>query len=66
MSEENNFKQICNHKIDILEFGKHKGKSIRWVIEHEPSYIQWLNDNRIVKFSQEILDNVEDKSWELE
>ena len=49
-----------NHKLDVFEFGKFKGKTVRYVIEHEPSYISWLDSKGIVKFSQEILDNAED------
>ena len=30
---------------DILQFGKFKGKSILYVLDHEPSYLVWCINN---------------------
>ena len=54
-------RQVITHKLDVFIFGKFNGKTVRYVLEHEPSYILWLNELQIVKFSQEILDNAEDE-----
>jgi len=34
-------------KSDKLSFGKHKGRSIRWILENDPQYIRWIFDNKI-------------------
>lgn len=57
-----NYRQTMTHKLDVFEFGKFKGKSVRHVIENEPSYILWLDTEKIVKFSKEIIDNAEDNN----
>lgn len=28
-----------------LEFGKHEGRSVRWLLKNDPSYLVWLNEN---------------------
>ena len=30
---------------DILKFGKHKGKTLKNVIDIEPKYVEWLKNN---------------------
>jgi hypothetical protein len=52
------------NKLDKFGFGKHKGETVRHVIEHDPEYILWLDSENIVEFSREILDNAEDYSGE--
>jgi DNA polymerase-3 subunit epsilon len=32
------------HDEPVINFGKHKGKTARWVWEHEPSYFAWIAD----------------------
>ena len=58
------------NKLDVtLSFGKHKGKSLQWIGENFPLYLDWLADQEWVKsplkesvefacekFSQEIND----------
>lgn len=39
---------------DILTFGKHKGKSVEWVLENAPGYIVWLEEEKICNVEQEI------------
>ena len=31
----------------VLKFGKHKGKTLGWCLQNEPSYIVWIADNKI-------------------
>ncbi|MCR4322839.1 MAG: hypothetical protein NUV61_02015 [Candidatus Azambacteria bacterium] len=57
-------RQTILHKLDIFTFGKYKGKTVRHVIEHEPSYILWLDEQKIVAFPQEILDNALDNAMD--
>lgn len=53
--------QSITHKLDKFSFGKHKGKTARWVIENDPGYIVWCDSEGIVKFSTEILENTNDE-----
>ena len=41
---------------DLLEFGKHCGRSVRDVIEQEASYILWLDKEEIVEFPEWIVE----------
>ena len=59
MNDRNGYRQIISRPEDELTFGKHKGKSIEWILEHEPGYILWLSDEKIVQFPVEILDDAE-------
>ena len=46
-------------KTYVLNFGKHKGHSIAFVIENDPGYILWLSEQEIVEFSDDILDEAD-------
>jgi len=50
-------RQIVTSYADVITFGKFKGKTIRWISQQEPSYIIWLDEEKIVQFLDEILDN---------
>ena len=47
---------ICSSTNSTITFGKHKDKTIEWVLLTDPQYIIWLSKNNIIHFSQEILD----------
>lgn len=32
-------------KNSIIGFGKHAGKTIKWIWENQPKYIVWLDEN---------------------
>ncbi len=49
-------RQIVDDYAVVITFGKFKGKTFDWIAENEPSYIIWLSEEGIVKFSDEILD----------
>lgn len=34
-----------------MTFGKHKGKSVKWIHEHDEQYFHWLSRNDFVKES---------------
>lgn len=38
----------------ILQFGKHKGKSVEEVLDIDPDYIKWIKDKGIHKCRPEI------------
>lgn len=50
----------------ILTFGKHKGRSIGYIIDEHPSYMLWLLEEEIMELPQEIIDLIEDAQWELD
>ena len=52
---ETNYTLIFNYltnnltKDDLLPFGKHKGKTVAYIKESDPKYIEWLKKNNWVK-----------------
>lgn len=54
-------KPVIKAKTDVLTFGQYRDKTVRWILEHDPSYIIWLDDEGVCSVSQEILDNAEDE-----
>ena len=39
---------------DVFSFGKYRGKrTLEYVIEHDPRYIDWLTENEVVYFTEE-------------
>lgn len=59
MNDRGGYRQIISSRDDELTFGKHKGKSIYWILEHEPGYILWLDDEKIVQFPVEIVNDAD-------
>lgn len=53
--EANKVKQVIKSESDILTFGKFRGKSIRYVLDNEPSYILWLWEHNVSEISVRIL-----------
>jgi len=49
---------------DIIAFGKYKGQTIAWIIERDPDYIMWLDEEAIVKFPRQILDDAYESAME--
>ena len=41
---------------DVLSFGKHKGSTIDQILDHDPSYLDWLDRKHIIDISPDILD----------
>lgn len=54
-------RQIITQQSDILLFGKYKHCTIQHVLRTDPSYILWLDAEKIVKFPREIVFEAEDK-----
>jgi hypothetical protein len=38
-------KQEIKAYSDVLQFGKHRGHTVEWVLDHAPGYIIWLVEN---------------------
>jgi hypothetical protein len=49
--------QIIKSRYDKLIFGKHKGESIKFVLDVDASYILWLDTKEIVEFTEDIIDD---------
>lgn len=64
MNDRGGYRQIISSRDDELTFGKHKGRSVYWILEHEPGYILWLSDEKIVQFPDEILNDADEYSRE--
>lgn len=56
--------KVIATKSYVLDFGKHKGKTVNWVLQNDPGYILWLDRENVRKFSQEIVDNAEDNDYD--
>ena len=41
---------------DVLDFGKHKGKAVEWVVENAPSYICWMVEEGVAQLPSEVYD----------
>lgn len=56
------FRQVIKGKNNALNFGKHKGASIRQVLLSDPEYILWLYEQEIVDFPEDIIIEAEERS----
>lgn len=51
MSGQNNLVDLAGRMVfndkgeEVFNFGKHRGKSVAWVLKNEPGYYQWVMDN---------------------
>lgn len=54
------YRQEITKESEILLFRKFHHKTIQHILRTEPSYILWLNEEKIVKFSDEILEKASD------
>lgn len=57
-------KQSLTKYTDVLTFGKFKGHTVRYILDHEPGYIIWLEDNKAANVSLDIYEMAEDLEWE--
>jgi hypothetical protein len=61
---KSDYKQNFKSLKDVFNFGKHKGESIESVISSDPSYILWAHDEKVAKFTEEILRYAEESDIE--
>ncbi len=52
--DKNSPKQIISSREDKFTFGKHQGQTVEYVLDDDPGYIVWLDEEKIVKFPDEI------------
>jgi hypothetical protein len=56
--------KVIKRKSDKLDFGKHNGQTIRWIIEFDPSYILWMHENNVIEIPQKFVDEAIDSDIE--
>jgi hypothetical protein len=61
---KSDYKQNLKSLKDVFNFGKHKGESIESVISSDPGYILWCHDEKVAKFTKEILGYAEESDIE--
>lgn len=53
-----------NSKVDdwnaVFAFGKHRGETVDQVLLADPSYLNWLEEESVIKFSKKIIGYVHD------
>lgn len=54
-------KPVLSKKTDVLTFGKYKGMTVRYILDVDPSYILWLDEENICSISQSILNDAIDE-----
>jgi|JI10StandDraft_1071094.scaffolds.fasta_scaffold4779421_1 hypothetical protein len=47
-------KRVITSENWMFDFGKYRGKTVSSVIDCNPGYIQWLTENDVLQFSDEI------------
>ena len=47
-----------------LTFGKHKGRSIEYMIENHPGYMAWVVENEVMELTNDIIQEIEDANRE--
>jgi hypothetical protein len=48
----------------IMPFGKHKGLSLKTLLDIDPGYIVWLKDENVLNIPVEIYNKAVDEDWE--
>ena len=54
------YQQDIDSYDDVLRFGKYRGRTMSEVLSEDPDYLNWLADEEIVDFSEEMLEELED------
>lgn len=61
----NSVRQVVKSTMDILTFGKHKGEHVWEVLQVDPQYILWLDEQEIVEFPDDVIIDAEEMEAEL-
>ncbi|MCH8978297.1 MAG: hypothetical protein IH945_03525 [Armatimonadetes bacterium] len=40
---------------DTFPYGKHKGETLRDLVDEQPEYLVWIRDNHSTRFSEDVL-----------
>lgn len=50
---------------DVIPFGKHKGETVRKVLDEDPGYLEWLMDNtKTTKFYTGLKIKIRDSAYD--
>ena len=49
---------LDEHDVPIFNFGKHKGRSVREVLEQEPSYYTWMQNGDFTQDTKNVLTKI--------
>ena len=49
---------LDEHDVPIFNFGKHKGRSVRAVLEQEPSYYTWMQNGDFTQDTKNVLTKI--------
>jgi uncharacterized protein (DUF3820 family) len=57
---------IGKHEIqtDRLTFGKYKGKSIQYILDTEPGYIVWLEEENVLEMPEDIYQEAQELDYD--
>ena len=47
-----------------LTFGKHKGRSIQYMIDNHPDYMMWVLEEEVMELPEDIVAEIEDANRE--
>ena len=47
-------RQVIKSREDVFVFGKHKGHTVQIVLDEDPGYIVWLDEEEILVFPDDI------------
>lgn len=53
------YKTVISSRDHVLGFGKHKGRSVAFLMDAEPEYLQWCIDNEVLSLSPSLQDEFE-------
>lgn len=48
----------------VMPFGKYEGRTLEFVMEHDPQYILWLQSGNGIEFHSDIMDEIEADEFE--
>lgn len=51
-------KFFWRHGQAAIGFGKYKGKSVKWIFEHDPDYLSWMKGGDFAQETKEMIANV--------
>lgn len=49
-------KPVLNEMTDTMPFGEFKGQTVRYILDHRPSYIVWLDSEEVAIVNPKIVE----------
>lgn len=62
----NTVRQVMREESDVFTFGKYRDATVGYVLRKDAQYILWLDEQEIVDFSEEIVEDAENIVAELD